>query len=242
MHWNNTVFTKPERWKCGPSLKQHWVNAPRCTCVTEQFKLTGQVTRSERVFTNTMRHRPNRFFFFFFFFQDMIPSWKWTRKDCFSDIAFIEGDVKHPIFTVWRLLTSDSDVRSRQTEKERNAKTVAIATHPLSTMRFHRSLCIFVIILTHFSLISHSILNRFSCNFAGAIGRYYGNFPINMAKFDRVLQKVLMRLLWNLLEYFQKLFILTSIQTSILNRLPCNFAGSIGRYYGNRPVNLAKFA
>ena len=67
MHWNNTVFTKPERWKCGPSLKQHWVNAPRCTCVTEQFKLTGQVTRSERVFTNTMRHRPNRFFFFFFF-------------------------------------------------------------------------------------------------------------------------------------------------------------------------------
>ena len=171
----------------------------------------------------------------------MIPSWKRTRKDCFSDIAFIEGDVKHPIFTVWRLLTSDSDVRIRQTEKERNAKTVAIATHPLSTMRFHRSLCIFVIILTHFSLISHSILNRFSCNFAGTIGRYYGNFPINMAKFDRVLQKLLMRLLWNLLEYFQKLFILTSFQTSILNRFQCKFAGTIGLYYGNFPVNLAEF-
>ena len=33
---------------------KHWVSDPRCTCVTEQFKLTGQVTRSERVFTNTI--------------------------------------------------------------------------------------------------------------------------------------------------------------------------------------------
>ena len=27
IHWNNTVSTSPERWKCGPSLKQHWVSA-----------------------------------------------------------------------------------------------------------------------------------------------------------------------------------------------------------------------
>ena len=27
MHWNNTVSTSPERWKCGPSLKQHWGSA-----------------------------------------------------------------------------------------------------------------------------------------------------------------------------------------------------------------------
>ena len=171
----------------------------------------------------------------------MIPSWKWTRKDCFSDIALIEGDVKHPIFTVWRFLTSDSDVRSRQTKKERNAKTVAIATHPLSTMRIHRFLGIFVIFFTQFSLVSQSILNRFSRNFAGTISWYHGNCPVNMTKFDEVLQTFLMRLMWNLLEYFQKLFILTSIQTSILYRLSCNFAGTIGRYYGNFPVNLAKF-
>ena len=48
MHWNNYFSTSPDRWKCGPSLKQHWVSAPRCTCVTEQFKLTGQVARSKR--------------------------------------------------------------------------------------------------------------------------------------------------------------------------------------------------
>ena len=171
----------------------------------------------------------------------MIPSWKWARKDCFSDIALIEGVVKHPIFTVRRFLTSDSDVRSRQTKKERNAYTVAIVTHPLSTMRIHKSLGIFVIIFTHFSRVSQSILNRFSRNFAGTISWYYGNCPANMTKFDEVLQKLIMRLMLNLLEYFQKLFILTSIQTSILYRLSCNFAGTIGRYYGNFPVNLAMF-
>ena len=170
----------------------------------------------------------------------MIPNWKWTRKDCFSDIVLIEGDVKHPIFTVSRFLTSDSDVRSRQTKKERNAKTVAIATHPLSTMRFHRSLGIFVIIFTQFPLVSQSILNRFSRNFAGTISWYHGNCPVNMTKFDEVLQKLLMRLMWNLLVYFQKLFILTSIHASILHRLLCNFAGTIDRYYGNFPCKFGE--
>ena len=50
-----------------------------------------------------------------------------------------------------------------------------------------------------------------------------------------------MSLVWNLIDYFKKLFIYTSIQTSILNRFPCSFAGNIGSYYGNFPVNLAKF-
>ena len=40
---------------------------------------------------------------------------------------------------------------------------------------------------------------------------------------------------------FQKLFIWTSIQTSILNRFPCNFAGYIDYYYGKFPVSLTKF-
>ena len=40
---------------------------------------------------------------------------------------------------------------------------------------------------------------------------------------------------------FQKLFIWTSIQTSILNRFPCNFAGNIDSYYGKFPVSLTKF-
>ena len=50
---NNTVSTSPERWKCGPSLKQHWGSAPYRTCVTEQLELTRQVARIERVIINT---------------------------------------------------------------------------------------------------------------------------------------------------------------------------------------------
>ena len=30
------------------------------------------------------------------------------------------------------------------------------------------------------------------------------------------------------------------MQTSILNRFPCNFAGTIGRYYGNCPVKFGE--
>ena len=52
-----------------------------------------------------------------------------------------------------------------------------------------------------------SILNRLPYNFAGTIDWYYGNFSVNLAKFDWVLQKLLMRLVWNLIEFFQNLFI-----------------------------------
>ena len=89
--------------------------------------------------------------------------------------------------------------------------------------------------------IQTSISNRFPCKFAGTIGWYYGNCPVNLTKFDQVLQKLLMRLVWNLIEYLLKLFISTWIQTSILNRFPCKFAVTIGWYYGNCPVNLTKF-
>ena len=107
-------------------------------------------------------------FFFFFFFKIWYLAENERERLLFLYSPYW-GRCETPYFTVWRLLTSDSDVRSRQTKKERNAKTVAIATHPLSTMRFHRSLGIFVIIFTHFSLISKSILNRFSRNFAGTM-------------------------------------------------------------------------
>ena len=122
---------------------------------------------------------------------------------CFSEIPLIEGDVKHPICTFWWLLTSDSDVKSRQTINEKNAKTVTMATSPLSTMRSHRSLGIFVIIFTRFSLISQSILNRFPCNFAGTTSNYSGDCPEKFVKFERVFLKLLVRLVVNLLEYFK---------------------------------------
>ena len=46
--------------------------------------------------------------------------------------------------------------------------------------------------------------NRLPCYFAGIIDWYYGKFPVNLTKFDLVLQKLLMRLVCNLIEYFKK--------------------------------------
>ena len=43
-----------------------------------------------------------------------------------------------------------------------------------------------------FSLISQSILNRFTCNFAHTIRRHCGDRPENLVRFDRVFQKLLM--------------------------------------------------
>ena len=43
-----------------------------------------------------------------------------------------------------------------------------------------------------FSLISQSILNRFTCNFAHTIRSHCGDCPANLVMFDRVFQKLLM--------------------------------------------------
>ena len=43
-----------------------------------------------------------------------------------------------------------------------------------------------------FSLISQSILNRFTCIFASTIRSHHGDCPVNLVKFDRVFQKLLM--------------------------------------------------
>ena len=43
-----------------------------------------------------------------------------------------------------------------------------------------------------FSLISQSILNRFTCNFAHTIRSHCGDCPENLVRFDRVFQKLLM--------------------------------------------------
>ena len=41
-------------------------------------------------------------------------------------------------------------------------------------------------------LISQSILNRFTCNFAHTIRSHYGDCPVNLKKFDQVFKKLWM--------------------------------------------------
>ena len=199
---NNTVSTSPERWKCGPSLKQHWGSALPPSYMCDWAVRTDKAGRQdwESNYQYYIDIGPISFFFFFF------KIW-YLAENKRENIAFPNtpywGRCKTPICTFWWHLTFDCDVKSRQSKNERNDKTVTMATNPLSTMRFHRSLGIFVIIFTGFSLISQSILNRFSGNFAGTTCNYSGDCPEKFVKFERVFLKLLVRLVVNLLEYFK---------------------------------------
>ena len=204
--WCTETTLFPRR-QSAENAGRHWnsteeVPSPHRTCVTEQLELTRQVAWIERVIINTTSTLAQyRFFFFFFFFKIWYLAENKRERLLFRNTPYW-GRCKTPYLHFLMTLTSDSDVKSRQTKNERNAKTVTMATNPLSTMRFHWSLGIFVIIFTRFSLISQSILHRFSCNFAGTTCNYSGDFPEKFVKFERVFPKLLVRLVVNLLEYF----------------------------------------
>ena len=68
MHWNNTVSTSPERWKCGPSLKQHWGSALPPSYMCDWAVRTDKAGRQD--WESNYQHYsdigPISFFFFFF--------------------------------------------------------------------------------------------------------------------------------------------------------------------------------
>ena len=69
MHWNNTVSTSPERWKCGPSLKQHWGSALPSSYMCDWAVRTDKAGRQdwESNYQHYIDIGPISFFFFFFF-------------------------------------------------------------------------------------------------------------------------------------------------------------------------------
>ena len=60
---------------------------------------------------------------------------------------------------------------------------------------------------TRFSLISQSILNRFSCNFAGTTCNYSGDCPEKLVKFWASTSKVISEITGKFAWVFQNLFI-----------------------------------
>ena len=92
-------------------------------------------------------------------------------------------------------------------------------------------------------------LTVFPCSFAGTIGWYYGNFPVNLAKFDYLLQTLLMSLceIWltiiksySFRRQFRRQFstvshVVCRQHRLLLRQLPCTFVRSLIN------VNFAKF-
>ena len=69
MHWNNTVSTSPERWKCGPSFKPHWGSALPPSYMCDWAVRTDKAGRQdwESNYQHYIDIGPISFFFFFFF-------------------------------------------------------------------------------------------------------------------------------------------------------------------------------
>ena len=167
-HWNNTVSTSPERWKCRPSLKQHWGSALPPSYMCDWAVRTDKAGRQdwESNYQHYIDIGPiSFFFFFFFFFKIWYLAENKREKDCFPEIPLIEGDVKHPICTFlmtfygcfWRQKSSNENWEKCQDSHNGHKPTVYNAF-------FTDLWAFFVIIFTRFSLISQSIHNQFLCN------------------------------------------------------------------------------
>ena len=72
MHWNNTVSTSPERWKCGPSFKPHWGSALPPSYMCDWAVRTDKAGRQdwESNYQHYIDIGPISFFFFFFLRYD----------------------------------------------------------------------------------------------------------------------------------------------------------------------------
>ena len=127
----------------------------------------------------------------------MIPRWKWTRKYCFSKIPVIKGVYKTLFFTEYKviMLFLPTGICSK---RPNTLYMVWIYTREkltiIKTGLFRAQHLYYGSNVSQYwikSGISQSILNRFSCNFANFIRRYYSNCPEILVKFNELFQKLL---------------------------------------------------
>ena len=127
----------------------------------------------------------------------MIPSWKWTRKYCFSKIPVIKRVYKTFFFTEYKVIMLFLP-RGICSKRQNTLYIVWIYTREkltiINTGLFRARHLNYGSNVSQYLMksgISQSILNRFSCNFANFIRWYYSNCPESLVKFNRLFQKLL---------------------------------------------------
>ena len=127
----------------------------------------------------------------------MIPSWKWTRRYCSSKIPVIKGVYKTPFFTEYKVIMLFLP-RGICSKKQNTLYMVWIYTREkltiINTGLFRAQHLNYGSNVSQYwikSGISQSMLNRFSCDFANFIRRYYSNCPESLVKFGRLFWKLL---------------------------------------------------
>ena len=126
----------------------------------------------------------------------MIPSWKWTRKYCFSKIPVIKR-VQKPLFCteylVIMLFLSTGIFSKRQNMSYMVWRYTTEKLTIINAGLFRAHHLNYGSNIELKSGISQSILNRFTCNFANFIRRYYSTCPESLVKFNWLFQKLLFR-------------------------------------------------
>ena len=127
----------------------------------------------------------------------MIPRWKWTRKYCSSKIPVIKGVYKTIFFNEYKVIMLFLP-RRICSKKQNTLYMVWIYTREkltiINTGLFRAQHINYGSNVSQYwikSGISQSILNRFSCDFANFIRRYYSHCPESLVKFGRLFWKLL---------------------------------------------------
>ena len=127
----------------------------------------------------------------------MIPRWKWTRKYCSSKIPVIKGVYKTLFFNEYKVIMLFLP-RGICSKRQNTLYMVWIYTREkltiINTGLFRAQHLNYGSNVSQYwikSGISQSSLNRFSCNFANFIRRYYSNCPESLVKFGRLFWKLL---------------------------------------------------
>ena len=127
MHWNNTVSTSPERWKCGPSLKQHWGSALPPSYMCDWAVRTDKAGRQE--WESNYQHYidigPISFFFFFFFFKIWYLAENKREKIAFPKYPLLR-EMWNTLFALfddfWRLILTSKVVKRKMREMTRQSQ------------------------------------------------------------------------------------------------------------------------
>ena len=127
MHWNNTVSTSPERWKCGPSLKQHWGSALPPSYMCDWAVRTDKAGRQdwERNYQHYIDIGPISFFFFFFFFKIWYLAENKREKIAFAKYPLLR-EMENTLLSLfddfWRLILTSKVVKRKMREMLRQSQ------------------------------------------------------------------------------------------------------------------------
>ena len=121
----------------------------------------------------------------------MIPRWKWTRKYCSSKIPVIKGVYKTLFFNEYKVIMLFLP-RGICSKRQNTLYMVWIYTREkltiINTGLFRAQHLNYGSNVSQYwirSGISQSSLNRFPCNFANFIRRYYSNCPESLVDYSK---------------------------------------------------------